>query len=116
MTRVRQFGFIVVAIGGMSLCQAADAQNRTQLDSPWHPAVNSKTTKTDSGKASFTNDCPVDQTMYVTIKKGFGPVDFVIAPKKALVRSVEKGDRFSARCGVVVAQRASYDWIQLNRP
>lgn len=116
MTRIARISFFFAAITGVSLGLPAQAQNRTQMDSPWHPSVPYKTTQTDAGKASFTNDCPVNQTMYVTIKKGYGPVEFVVAANKTVARSVEKGDKFAARCGLVVAERASYDWIHLNRP
>jgi hypothetical protein len=108
--------FVLAATALVAATPHTRAQNRTQLDSPWHPFVAYKSTQTDAGKATFTNDCPLNQNMYVTIKKGFGPVDFSVGPNNAVTRSVDKGDKYAARCGLVVGQRASYDWVQLNRP
>lgn len=96
----------------------AQAQSRANLsgyhDAPFRADPELRTTEKRSGTALFSNDCPMDQKMYVTLRKNYGNVDVIVSPNQTVSRQVNRGDKFAARCGVVVMRDATFDWIKLN--
>jgi hypothetical protein len=83
-------------------------------DAPFRADPEARTTEKRSGSALFSNDCPMNQKMYVTVRKNYGKVDVIIAPNKSVNKQVDRGDKYAARCGVVVARNAAFGWIKLN--
>lgn len=91
-----------------------DRSNGTMSDAPYNADPRAPTTEKHPGSAIFANDCTMNQTMYVTIRKNFGPIDLVVPPNKTITADVARGDQFAARCGIVVARDAKFTWIRLN--
>jgi hypothetical protein len=96
----------------------SQAHSRANLsgyhDVPFQADPESRTTEKRSGTALFSNDCPMNQKMYVTVRKNYGAVDLIVLPNKTVSKTTNRGDKYAARCGVVVARNATFNWIKLN--
>lgn len=109
---------LVAGLAGFPVPALSQASSRANLsgyhDTPFRadPAV--RTTEKRSGTALFSNDCPMNQKMYITLRKNFGKIDVIVPPSKNVSKQVNRGDKYAARCGVVVARNAAYNWIKLN--
>jgi hypothetical protein len=105
-------------VAGLTVPALAQSSSRANLsgshDAPFRADPEVRTTEKRAGTALFSNDCPLNQKMYVTLRKNFGKVDVIVPPNKSVSRRVERGDKFAARCGVVVARNAAFRWIKLN--
>lgn len=83
-------------------------------DAPFLADPEVRTSEKRSGSALFSNDCPMNQKMYVTLQKNYGRVDLIVLPNKSTSTHADRGDKFAARCGVVVARNAKFNWIKLS--
>lgn len=109
---------LVAGLTGFAVPALAQSSSRANLsgshDAPFRADPEVRTTEKRAGTAMFSNDCPLNQKMYVTVRKNYGKVDVIVAPNKSVSKRVDRGDKFAARCGVVVARNAAFAWIKLN--
>jgi hypothetical protein len=105
-------------LAGSSNPALSQTQSRANFsgshDVPFQADPEARTTEKRSGTALFSNDCPMNQKMYVTVRKNYGAVDVIVLPNNTVTKTVNRGDKFAARCGVVVARNAAFNWIKLN--